>query len=182
MNLTLHGTYDIIVFRIYCTYDKQYFSQHEFYQRASLLIIPVRFLVIVGVSYILCLEPINPLGLSTMVSFKAEQGEPKVRGERGEGRGPSSPSSLSLPSSLPSPRHHNEARLCPEDSWVDQLNPSKIWDWYGVTIPTTQPAGLKPETSPWVETPTLTSELTLALVWQILGRPDWAVLRSTKEC
>ena len=50
-----------------------------------ILLIQVRFLVGVGVSYILCLEPINPLGLSTMVSFRAEQGEPKVRGERGEG-------------------------------------------------------------------------------------------------
>ena len=94
---------NIIVFRIYCTYDKQYFSQHEFYQRASILIIQVRFFVIVGVSYILCLEPINPLGLSTMVSFKAEQGEPKVRGERGEGHH----------HHHPSPSHHLSHHLPP---------------------------------------------------------------------
>ena len=166
MNLTLHGTYDIIVFRIYCTYDKQYFSQHEFYQRASLLIIPVRFLVIVGVSYILCLEPINPLGLSTMVSFKAEQGEPKVRGERGEGRGPSSPSSLSLPSSLPSPPaimiNLNCFRKTPQliESWPTLARPE---------TDTSSPVASTSEISPWVETLTLTSELTLALVCQILG-------------
>lgn len=119
---------NIIVFRIYCTYDKQYFSQHEFYQRASILIIQVRFFVIVGVSYILCLEPINPLGLSTMVSFKAEQGEPKVRGER------AIITIIPLPPII-SPitsRHHDQPQLFPEDSSVDWelTNSSKIWDWY----------------------------------------------------